>query len=270
MPSKRILQVQPVAAYDDNYIWLLSDGHCAVVVDPGDAQPVIAHLKEHNLVLQAILITHHHADHVGGIADLLNWANANQPVVPVVYGPALEDIPQVTEPLMQGDTLHIAPFVSEFWVLGVPGHTAGHIAYFLNNGSTQHLFCGDTLFASGCGRLFEGYRDKPYKCSARIWTVGYGHAMYADQLSLPNARVGNYQGMIRDEYPLKPQDNRVWSKSELEDLFKADLVSFERGVLRLAPILDGNQAKFDAVVCSSYRDWETDRKSTRLNSSHRL
>ena len=71
MPSKRILQVQPVAAYDDNYIWLLSDGHCAVVVDPGDAQPVIAHLKEHNLVLQAILITHHHADHVGGIVDLL-------------------------------------------------------------------------------------------------------------------------------------------------------------------------------------------------------
>jgi lysozyme len=99
---------------------------------------------------------------------------------------------------------------------------------------------------------FEGYRDKPYQCSARIWTVGYGHAMYADQLRLPNARVGNYSGMIRDEYPLKPQDNRVWSKPELETLFKDDLVSFERGVLRLAPNLDGRQAKFDACVCLSY------------------
>jgi len=99
---------------------------------------------------------------------------------------------------------------------------------------------------------FEGFRDRPYKCSAKIWTVGYGHAMYADQLKLPNARVGNYQGMIRDEYPLKSQDDRKWNKSELDDLFKADLKSFELGVLRLAPILDGHQAKFDACVCLSY------------------
>ena len=156
MPSKRILQVQPVAAYDDNYIWLLSDGHCVVVVDPGDAQPVIAHLKEHNLVLQAILITHHHADHVGGVVDLLEWSKLAQQTVPTVYGPVLEDIPEMNEPLIEGDTLHIASFAHEFWVIGVPGHTAGHIAYYLDNGSSQHLFCGDTLFASGCGRLFEG------------------------------------------------------------------------------------------------------------------
>ena len=69
---------------------------------------------------------------------------------------------------MQGDTLHIAPFVSEFWVLGVPGHTAGHIAYFLNNGSTQHLFCGDTLFASGCGRLFEGTATQMFESLIKI------------------------------------------------------------------------------------------------------
>jgi lysozyme len=99
---------------------------------------------------------------------------------------------------------------------------------------------------------FEGYRDKPYKCSAKIWTVGYGHAMYSDQLRLPNVRKPGYEGMIRDDYQLKEADNRVWSKSELEDLFKSDLVVFERGVLRLAPNLDGNQAKFDACVCLSY------------------
>jgi len=99
---------------------------------------------------------------------------------------------------------------------------------------------------------FEGYRDRPYKCSASIWTVGYGHAMYADQLRLPNIAKPGYQGMIRNDYPLKEADNRVWAKSELEDLFKDDLVVFERGVLRLAPTLNGHQAKFDACVCLSY------------------
>ena len=99
---------------------------------------------------------------------------------------------------------------------------------------------------------FEGFRNKPYQDVVGKWTVGYGHAMYADQLRLPNARTGNYTGMIRDDYKLKPEDNRVWAKSELEDLFKNDLVSFERGVLRLAPNLNGRQAKFDACVCLSY------------------
>lgn len=99
---------------------------------------------------------------------------------------------------------------------------------------------------------FEGYRDKPYKCSARIWTVGWGHALYADQLRLPNARVGNYTGMIRDEYQLKDADNRVWAKPELVDLFKNDLGSFERGVLRLAPNLSGRQGAFDACVAFSF------------------
>lgn len=99
---------------------------------------------------------------------------------------------------------------------------------------------------------FEGYRDRPYKCSARIWTVGFGSTLYPDQIRLPNVRTGNYTGMIRDEYPLKEADNRVWSKSELDDMFKDMLVNFERGVLRLAPTLNGHQAKFDACVCLSY------------------
>jgi len=99
---------------------------------------------------------------------------------------------------------------------------------------------------------FEGYRNRPYKCSAKIWTVGWGHAMYGDQLRLPNARTGTYTGMIRDDYQLKPEDNRVWSKEELVEIFKDDLVSFERSVLRLAPNLAGHQRKFDACVALSY------------------
>ena len=99
---------------------------------------------------------------------------------------------------------------------------------------------------------FEGYRNRPYKCSAKIWTVGWGHAIYADQLRLPNVRTQTYTGMIRDEYPLRPEDNRVWSKEELVALFKADLVGFERSVLRLIPGVSGHQNRFDALVCLAY------------------
>ena len=100
--------------------------------------------------------------------------------------------------------------------------------------------------------FFEGYRNKPYRCSAAIWTVGWGHAMYADQLSLPNVRKEGYTGLTRGDYQLKEGDNRVWSKEELVELFKVDINSFERGVLRLSPNLAGHQSKFDAVVSFAY------------------
>jgi lysozyme len=100
--------------------------------------------------------------------------------------------------------------------------------------------------------FFEGYRNKPYRCSAAIWTVGWGHAMYSDQLALPNIRKENYTGLIRSDYQLKEGDNRVWSKEELVNLFKVDIDSFERGVLRLSPNLVGHQSKFDAVVSFAY------------------
>ena len=159
---KQILQVQPIAAYDDNYIWLLSDGHCAVVVDPGDAQPVIAYLKEHHLQLKAILITHHHADHVGGIIELCDWALASGGEAPTVYGPMIENIPHRTESLMQGDSLHLQAPACEIFVMEVPGHTLGHLAFYVETSGGKHLFCGDTLFASGCGRVFEGTYEQMF------------------------------------------------------------------------------------------------------------
>ena len=99
---------------------------------------------------------------------------------------------------------------------------------------------------------FEGYRNKPYLCSASIWTVGWGHAMYPEQLRLPYVRKEGYRGLIRKEFRLKNEDDRTWSKEELVEIFKKDLISFERGVLRLAPSLSGNQGLFDACVAISY------------------
>jgi hydroxyacylglutathione hydrolase len=152
MVTKSTLQVWPIPAFDDNYIWCIHDGESALVVDPGDAGPVLDYLESQALTLTGILITHHHADHTGGILDLLAYVATDS--LPV-YGPAAEVIPGRTQALMEGDRVEcVAPAIA-FTVLEVPGHTLGHIAYFAA-GNASRLFCGDTLFASGCGRLFEG------------------------------------------------------------------------------------------------------------------
>ncbi|HMA30337.1 MAG TPA: hydroxyacylglutathione hydrolase [Casimicrobiaceae bacterium] len=142
------MPIIPIPAFRDNYIWLLREGRHAVVVDPGDAVPVLAYLDANALELAAILATHHHGDHVGGIADLKRRFD-----VPV-YGPAREAIPGRTHALVQDDSIVVPGIGLPLDVVDIPGHTAGHIAFV--SPDEDLLFCGDTLFAAGCGRLFEG------------------------------------------------------------------------------------------------------------------
>lgn len=99
---------------------------------------------------------------------------------------------------------------------------------------------------------YEGYRNRPYLCPAHIWTIGYGHVLYQEQIRLPVSRVGDYTGMIRKEFPLKAEDNRIWTKDEIEELFSQDVASFERGALRLSPNLVNRQGAFDAVVSFAF------------------
>jgi len=155
-PARDVLEYVPVPAFEDNYIWLVSDSRDAVVVDPGDAAPVEAYLAKRGWRLTAILLTHHHQDHVGGVKALLASRTAEGGIP--VYGPAGERIEHLTERLSGGDSVHIDHPAMDLTVIDVPGHTAGHIAYFQpgDQNGTPHVFCGDTLFASGCGRLFEG------------------------------------------------------------------------------------------------------------------
>ena len=150
-----MLAITPIHAFSDNFIWLLQrpGSRQVAVVDPGDAAPVIRRLETEGLDLAAILITHKHADHVGGIASLL----AHWPGIPV-FGPAHEPIPHITQKLGEGDAIRVPGIDARLTVLDVPGHTEGHIAYYgaWDEHDQKVLFCGDTLFSCGCGRVFSG------------------------------------------------------------------------------------------------------------------
>jgi hydroxyacylglutathione hydrolase len=159
-----------VCAFEDNYIWLIrgkSADHAAIV-DPGDAGPVFAALEKRHLQPVAILCTHHHGDHVGGVTDILG----HYPVP--VYGPARERIPAITHRLKEGDRVSLPELGLEFSVLDVPGHTAGHIAYY----GAGMLFCGDTMFSAGCGRLFEGTAEQMHASLAKLAALPEATQMY--------------------------------------------------------------------------------------------
>ena len=155
--------IVPLAAFSDNYIWLLRRGDQAAVVDPGDAAPVFEYLEHEQLSLCAILVTHHHGDHVGGVAALR--ARFKVPV----YGPAAENIDTLTDRLTDNAHLELPQLGASFDVLAVPGHTRGHLAYYdRNHQGCGSLFCGDTLFSCGCGRLFEGTPQQMQHSLARL------------------------------------------------------------------------------------------------------
>ena len=181
MSVKPQYQVSAIPAFTDNYLWLIHDDQHAAVVDPGDAAPVLAALQANNLKLDAILLTHHHADHVGGVQTLLQKFD-----VPV-YGPANEKIAGITNKLRQADQVELkAPHI-RFSVIDVPGHTAGHIAYYA--AEQDWLFCGDTLFAGGCGRLFEGTAAQMTASLAKLSALPDSTLVYcAHEYTLSNLR----------------------------------------------------------------------------------
>lgn len=141
-----MLQIHPIPAFDDNYIWLLHNGRDAVIVDPGDASPALEVLEELRLNLKTILITHHHFDHIDGVAKLLKRYPAR------VFAPKYEQFAFNHVALAEGDAIELPEIGLAFKIMWLPGHTLGHIVYV----NDEYLLCGDTLFGAGCGRLFEG------------------------------------------------------------------------------------------------------------------
>ncbi len=192
-----MLDVRPIPAFQDNYIWMIRserDPQAVAVVDPGDAEPVLAALATEGLQLEAILATHHHADHVGGAARLVMATGA------AVFGPGRERLPVEATRLAGGDRVGLPGLDLEFEVLDVPGHTAGHIAY-VGHGA---LFCGDTMFSAGCGRLFEGtaaqmlssldalseLRDETFVYCGHEYTLA--NLKFATEVESGNADIADY------------------------------------------------------------------------------
>jgi hydroxyacylglutathione hydrolase len=173
------MDIVPIPAFNDNYFWLLVHGTRAAIVDPGAAAPVEAALQQRGLALAAILVTHHHGDHVGGVAALAQAHRAP------VYGPRNEDIPCRDVALAAGDTVRVLDV--DFTVLDVPGHTRGHIAYHAP--ALAAVFCGDTLFAGGCGRLFEGTPAQMVDSLAQLAALPADTRVYcAHEYTLSNLR----------------------------------------------------------------------------------
>jgi hydroxyacylglutathione hydrolase len=160
-----LLQFKQIPAFNDNYLWAIIQNQQAWVVDPGDANPIIELFEKENISLKGILITHHHLDHIGGAEQLLAWANKTNHTPVIAFGPLHSGITFLDRVIEDQDEVELFPNVIAK-VLAVPGHTLSHLAYFLDqsiSNPTPRLYCGDTLFATGCGRLFEGSANDMYQ-----------------------------------------------------------------------------------------------------------
>ena len=204
--SNMSLIIKPVRAFADNYIWVLTTpgSDLVAVVDPGDAGPVLTWLDDDGKRLGAILVTHFHSDHTGGIARLLE-AFSDSPV----FGPAREQITGVTQRLSDGDVTELSFLSARFSVLDVPGHTAGHIAYFGHG----ILFCGDTVFAAGCGRVFTGTFEQLANSLLRISRLPSDTLLYcAHEYTLDN--IGFAKWVEPDNPALLQREVEVLEKVE--------------------------------------------------------
>jgi len=252
------MKLIPLPAFADNYIWMLHDGQRALVVDPGDAQPVLQALQHEGVQLQTILVTHHHGDHTGGV-DALRAATGA-----VVYGPAREPMPEPLQRMVEGDVVHALGL--DFKVLDVPGHTAGHIAYFCQPANDEPiLFCGDTLFSAGCGRLFEGtplqmlaslnrfaaLPDATRVCCAHEYTLS--NLKFALEVEPDNAQLAAYaatcQALREQGQPTLP------SRIALERQINPFLRSAQATVLASARRFDAHSVEQSGAF-ATLRQWK--------------
>ncbi|MFJ2538120.1 MULTISPECIES: hydroxyacylglutathione hydrolase [unclassified Pseudomonas] len=252
-----MIQISALPAFTDNYIWLLQDHRtqrCAVV-DPGDAAPVQAWLAAHpGWVLSDILITHHHHDHVGGVERLKNACGAT------VYGPASENIPARDVALNDNDTVNVLGW--DFDVYAVPGHTLGHIAYYHHG----LLFCGDTLFAAGCGRLFEGTPQQMHHSLSRLAALPEDTLVYCThEYTLSNLKFAaavepsNPDIAARLEKVIQQRQNNVMtlpSTLALEKLTNPFLRTGERLVTQKVDEREGAQNRAPSEVFAALRAWK--------------
>ena len=165
-----MINIEPIKAFNDNYIWLVTTNEGSIVIDPGEATKTINYLKENSLDLRGILITHHHFDHTGGIKDMLKFKSVD------VYGP-VNNIPSISKQIKEGDFINVIGI--DFKIIEIPGHTLDHVAFFSENNGKPILFCGDTIFSSGCGRVFEGTFEQMHESVLKLKSLPVNTKIYA-------------------------------------------------------------------------------------------
>ncbi len=253
------MKLVALPAFTDNYIWLLHDDQHALVVDPGSADEVVAWLQQHpGVSLQHILVTHHHADHTGGVARLQRSTHAH------VHGPASESLPFAYFPASEGTawSWHEA----QLEALDVPGHTAGHIAWVVHlPKQAPVLFCGDTLFSAGCGRLFEGTADQMHAslqklaqlpattrvCPAHEYTLA--NLRFAQAVEPDNARIQAYvstcQNLRAQNLPTLPSTLAL--ELDVNPFLRVHQPQVRQSALERTP-----QTLSDAQVFATLRAWK--------------
>jgi hydroxyacylglutathione hydrolase len=253
------MTLHPVPAFNDNYIWVLHDGHRAVVVDPGESAGVAQWLKQADLTLDTILITHHHPDHVGGVAELRESTGAR------VIGPVRERLPEPVQRVQEGDT--VEALGCRFNVMDVPGHTAGHIAFFSPDvDGTPLLFCGDTLFSAGCGRLFEGTPAQMHDSLSRLAALPgetrvcctheytLSNLRFALTVEPDNAALVAYAESCRDlrarNLPTLPSSIQL--ERDINPFLRAHLPSVAQGARRHQPTTSDDPV----AVLTALRAWK--------------
>ena len=253
-----MLEVTPVAAFSDNYIWIIKPDYLhnkVYVVDPGDSQVVISYLKQKNLLLEGVFITHHHHDHTGGVAQLCQlYQNIK------VWGYKGANIRHINERLVDNSLIRLSDKII-IRVLEVPGHTLDHIAYFLqyeDNGTNEyHLFCGDTLFSAGCGKVFEGTSEQLYRSLLKLARLPHETKIYcAHEYTINNMKFAEW---------IEP--NNKYLSSQLQHVQKlrkknmATLPTILENELQINPFLRVSLVhikKRIAVLCNKSQNQLTD------------
>lgn len=254
-----MLNIYPVHAFKDNYIWVIHNQDYAVIVDPGIASPVIEYLALKKLQLSAVLITHHHHDHTGGNVELLQLFD-----VPV-YGPRHEFISTVTHSMKEGDQLNLPEISLHLTILDTPGHTQGHIAYY-GSDPINLVFCGDTLFSCGCGRIFEGTPQQMYESLQKICQLPDDTLVYCThEYTLSNIRFartvdpGNLQ-LIEWEHTAQALRNKnmptIPTTLALEKAVNPFLRCDQQGIVNSAQNYSAKALADPLSVFAVLREWK--------------
>jgi len=263
------INIRAIKAFSDNYIWAINNKNNnsskTVLVDPGDAEVCIKFLEKNQLSLSTILITHHHPDHTGGIKELIEYCQQKQwPLT--IYGPANENIPHCDVKLTESDMVNLVDLGINLQVIDLPGHTAGHIAYFSSDSTESILFCGDTLFSGGCGRLFEGTAEQMLNSLTKLARLPEATKVYCaheyTQANLQFALAVEPKNEALINYSRKVNELRakeeltIPTTIEIEKKINPFLRSHERAVQTSAKQFDNNAQATNLDTFTIIRRWK--------------